>query len=197
MRERAFEPLSDFLELFDRAKAKAAEGDDATAFALATADESGRPSVRMLLLKGVDENGFVFYTNYESRKAAELDSNPHAALCVFWSWIGKQVRVEGAVEKVSGEESDAYFASRARSSRIGAWASRQSRPLESRAGLVARVVKFEARFAGRKVPRPEFWGGYRLVPERFEIWHNQLHRLHDRVLYERGGEDWVKTRLYP
>ncbi len=151
----------------------------------------------MVLLKGVDERGFVFYTNYGSRKAAELDANPRAALCFYWPWTGKQFRVEGPVARVPAAESDAYFATRPRASRIGAWASRQSEPLESRARLLARVAKTEARFAGREVPRPDFWGGYRLEPERIEIWHNQLHRLHDRFLYEREGDGWTRRRLFP
>ena len=191
------EPLVEFERLFADAKKKAGKTDDATVVTLATADEQGRPSARMVLLKGVDERGFVFYTNYGSRKAAELDANPRAALCFHWAWIGKQYRAEGPVERVSAEESDAYFASRPHGSRIGAWASKQSQPLESRAGLVARVAKIEARFAGREVPRPDFWGGYRLAPERVEIWHNQLYRLHDRFVYERDGDGWVKRRLYP
>ena len=189
------EPVAEFLDLFARARKE--ETHDHTAVALATADTEGRPSARMVLLKGVDDRGFVFYTNYGSRKAIELDANPHAALCFYWPSIGKQVRVEGTVTRISGEESDAYFASRSRGSRIGAWASRQSEPLDSRARLVARVAKTEARFAGREVPRPEFWGGYRLAPDRFEVWHNQLHPLHDRVVWTRDGEGWKKSRLYP
>ena len=189
------EPIGEFLELFERARKQ--EATDHTAVALATADAEGQPSVRMVLLKGVDEEGFVFYTNYASRKADELDSNPQAALCFYWPAIGKQVRVEGTVERISAEESDAYFATRSHASRIGAWASRQSQALESRAQLVARVVRAEARFAGREVPRPEFWGGYRLTPDRLEIWHNQLHRLHERVVWKRHGDGWAKSRLYP
>ncbi len=191
------DPIAEFARLFADAKAGAGENDDATAVALATADSEGRPSVRMVLLKGVDERGFVFYTNYGSRKAAELDANPWAALCFYWSWTGKQFRVEGPVARVPAAESDAYFATRPRASRIGAWASRQSEPLESRARLLARVAKTEARFAGREVPRPDFWGGYRLEPERIEIWHSQLYRLHDRFLYEREGDGWTRRRLFP
>ena len=191
------DPFAEFERLFEDAKKKAGDDQDATTVTLATADERGRPSARMVLLKGFDERGFVFYTNYGSRKAVELDANPFAALCFHWAWTGKQFRVEGPVAKVSPEESDAYFESRAHGSRIGAWASKQSQPLESRARLVVRAAKVEARFAGRRVPRPEFWGGYRLTPERIEVWHNQLHRLHDRFVYERAGDGWVKRRLYP
>lgn len=189
------DPIADFVALFERAK-EAARG-DATACALATADAEGVPSVRMVLLKAVDERGFSFYTNYGSRKARELEENPRAALCFHWEELGEQVRVEGEVERVSGEESDAYFASRARQSRIGAWASKQSQPLASRAELLARVAKLELRYAVGPIPRPPFWGGYRLRPGRIEFWSDQLHRLHDRRLFLRRDGDWVRTRLYP
>jgi pyridoxamine 5'-phosphate oxidase len=150
-----------------------------------------------VLLKGVDQRGFAFYTNLASRKARELEANPRAALCVYWESIEQQVRVEGRVERVADEEADAYFASRPRMSQIGAWASRQSEPLDSRARLLGRAAQAEAHFLGRAVERPPFWGGYRIIPDRIEFWWNQLHRLHDRVLYTREGDGWKVERLYP
>lgn len=173
------------------------EPTDATAVTLATADASGRPSARMVLLKGIDARGFVFFTNHGSRKARELAVNPFAALCIHWAHAAEQVRVEGRVERVSDAESDAYFASRARGSQIGAWASRQSEALPSREALLGRVREIEARFAGIDVPRPEFWGGYRLVPDRIEFWRNQDSRLHDRLVYVREGDAFRRERLYP
>ncbi|WP_437498854.1 pyridoxamine 5'-phosphate oxidase [Sorangium sp. So ce1099] len=173
------------------------EPTDATAMTLATADASGRPSARMVLLKGIDDRGFVFFTNYSSRKAVELEANPFAALCIHWAKAAEQIRVEGRVERVTEAESDAYFATRPRGSQIGAWASRQSAPLPSRERLIERVREVEARFEGRPVPRPEFWGGYRVVPERIEIWRGQESRLHDRVVYHRDGDGWRVERLYP
>lgn len=164
---------------------------------LATADPSGRPSARVVLLKGVDERGFVFFTNYGSRKARELQDNPQAALCFYWRDFDEQVRVEGRVELLPEEESDAYFASRERASQIGAWASRQSEPMASRTQLLARYAAIEARFAGRPVPRPPFWGGFLLVPQRIEFWFNQIHRLHDRIVYTRQGDGWQSERLFP
>ncbi|XXT15281.1 pyridoxamine 5'-phosphate oxidase [Sorangium sp. So ce429] len=173
------------------------EPTDATAMTLATADASGRPSARMVLLKGIDDRGFVFFTNYSSRKAVELEANPFAALCIHWAKAAEQIRVEGRVERVTEAESDAYFATRPRGSQIGAWASRQSAPLPSREQLIERVREIEARFEGRPVPRPAFWGGYRVVPERIEIWRGQESRLHDRVVYHRDGDGWRVERLYP
>ena len=158
------DPIAEFRKLLE--KAKQSEAGDATACCLATADPAGRPAARMVLLKGVDEEGFLFFTNYASRKAAELVANPHAALCFYWSSIGRQARIEGPVARLTGEESDTYFATRTRSSQIAAWASKQTRPLASRTELVARVARYEVRFLGREVPRPEFWGGYRLTGER-------------------------------
>ncbi|MCP4204681.1 MAG: pyridoxamine 5'-phosphate oxidase [bacterium] len=189
------DPIAEFAALFERAKHL--EEGDATACALASANDQGLPSVRMVLLKEFGETGFVFYTNYRSRKALELDSNPHAALCFYWYSIGQQVRIEGNVKRVTEEESDAYFASRGRQSRIGAWASKQSQPLESRARLLRRVAKLEARYALGPVPRPPFWGGFRVIPERIEFWSNELYRLHDRRLFTRRDDGWVMERLYP
>ena len=189
------DPIERFRELFARAKEGEPEG--GTAVVLATADASGAPSARMVLLKGVDADGFVFFTNYESRKARELEKNPRAALCFFWPTLGVQVRVEGPVARVSAQESDAYFATRPRESQLGAWASRQSAPLASRAELLLRVAAVVARFAGRSVARPENWGGYRIAPERIEFWTSQAHRLHDRVLYTRAPEGWTSVRLFP
>ncbi|WP_437669642.1 pyridoxamine 5'-phosphate oxidase [Sorangium sp. So ce131] len=179
------------------AQRRTTEPTDATAMTLATADASGRPSARVVLLKGIDERGFVFFTNYGSRKAAELGANPFAALCIHWAKAAEQIRAEGRVERVSDAESDAYFASRPRGSQIGAWASRQSAPLPSREALLERVREIEARFEGRPVPRPAFWGGYRLVPDRVEFWWGQESRLHDRALYLRDGDGWRVERLYP
>ncbi|KYF62198.1 pyridoxamine 5'-phosphate oxidase [Sorangium cellulosum] len=173
------------------------EPTDATAMTLATADASGRPSARMVLLKGIDDRGFVFFTNHASRKAMDLEANPFAALCIHWARAAEQIRVEGRVERISDAESDAYFATRPRGSQIGAWASRQSAPLPSRERLIERVREIEARFEGQLVPRPAFWGGYRVVPERIEIWRGQESRLHDRLVYLRDGGGWRVERLYP
>lgn len=189
------DPIAEFAGLFERAKR--VEDGDVTACALATADARGAPAVRMVLLKAFDERGFVFYTNYGSRKALELEVNPKAALCFYWEGLGQQVRIEGAVERVSEEESDAYFARRGRQSRIGAWASKQSQELESRTRLLRRVAEFEMRFAVGSIPRPPFWGGYRICPVRIEFWSNQLHRLHDRRLFTKRADGWRMQRLYP
>jgi pyridoxamine 5'-phosphate oxidase len=191
------DPIAQFRDLLARAE-KQGEWEAGTAVALATADASGAPSVRMVLLKDVDAGGgFAFYTNYQSRKARELDANPRAALCFFWPSLGVQVRVEGSVARVEAAESDAYFATRGRESQLGAWASHQSAPLGSRAELLLRVAGVVARFAGRSVPRPETWGGYRLTAQRIELWTSQPHRLHDRVLYTREGDGWTSVRLFP
>ena len=176
-----------------------------TAFALATASQSGRPSVRMLLLKSVDDRGFVFYTNRESRKAQELLANPRAALCFHWQPLEVQVRVEGDVTPVPDEEADAYFATRPRGSQIGAWASRQSRVLESLDALEERFGEFERRFDSQPVPRPPYWGGFRLVPTSIEFWRNRANRLHERERYtktrqgeaEGAREQWQLERLFP
>jgi pyridoxamine 5'-phosphate oxidase len=189
------DPISEFATLF--AEARAREPFDATACALATCTADGRPSVRIVLLKSVDPRGFAFFTNYESRKAHELTANPQAALCFHWPTVGVQVRVEGRATRVSPEESDEYFASRPRESQIGAWASRQSQPIGTRDELVARFRELEARYAGQPVPRPSHWGGFRLDPERIELWWNRDHRLHDRLVYSRAGGDWTSQRLQP
>jgi pyridoxamine 5'-phosphate oxidase len=189
------DPFVRFRGLFERAQRE--EKCDATVMALATADAAGRPSVRMVLLKGADQRGFVFFTNYESRKAQELDARLSAALCLHWPALAVQVRVEGCVERLTAEESDAYFATRPRYSQVGAWASNQSAPLAGRAWLLARFLRQTLRFAGRRVPRPPQWGGYRVAPERIEFWYNQVYRLHDRIVYERSVDGWRARRLYP
>lgn len=188
------DPLALFKDAFERAAA--AEPGDPTAAALATADAGGAPSCRIVLLKGVDARGFAFFTNYGSRKARELAQNPRAALCFHWPAIGVQVRVEGAVERLGPEESDAYFATRPRESQLAAWASPQSEPLASRDELLARYAEAERRLPG-PVPRPPFWGGYRLVPARIEFWRDQERRLHDRVLFVKDGGGWSRRVLAP
>lgn len=165
--------------------------------ALATATPDGAPSVRMVLLKGVDARGFRFFTNHESRKASELATNPRGALCFHWSVLERQVRVEGPVSRLSREESEAYFRTRARGSQIGAWASDQSRPIGSRAELEAKERAAASRFAEGEVPLPPYWGGYRLAPERIEFWQGRANRLHDRLRFQREGEGWSVTRLQP
>lgn len=189
----------DPLELFTEWYAAAREREPSVpdAMALATADARGAPSVRMVLLKGFDAAGFVFYTNLESRKGHEIRANPRAALCFHWKSLVRQVRVEGALSRVSDEQADAYFASRDRGSQIGAWASKQSQPLEGRFALEARVAKYAARFGVGKVPRPPFWSGFRLAPQRIEFWDEGRFRLHERVEYLRGAEGWSHRELFP
>lgn len=185
--------------LFDEwfAEATKTEPSDPNAVAVATTTTDGKPSLRMVLLKGFDDRGFVFYTNLGSRKAEQLQANAHAAMCFHWKSLTRQVRIEGAVEKVSDAEADEYYASRPRLSQIGAWASKQSQPLGGRFELEARIAEFTAKFNIGTVPRPEFWSGFRLVPEMIEFWQDQKFRLHDRLVYQRDGEQWKTKRLYP
>jgi pyridoxamine 5'-phosphate oxidase len=189
----------DPIALFEAWMAEAAksEPNDPNAVCLATATPDGRPSARMVLLKGVDPRGFVFYTNLESRKGGELAANPFAALCFHWKTLQRSVRVEGAVEQVSAEEADAYYASRARGSRIGAWASRQSRPLESRFALEKAVADYALKFGLGEIPRPAHWSGFRLLPERIELWRDMPFRLHERRVFHRAGAGWEMEMLYP
>jgi len=191
----AEDPISRFTAALECAKA--VEPHDPTAMTLATADAHGRPSARMVLLKGVDARGFVFFTNRESRKGLDLAANPRAALCIYWPASGQQVRVEGRVERVSDEESNAYFASRPRGSQVGAWASQQSRALDAHEHLEASVHEVEERFPSA-IPRPPFWGGFRVIPERVEFWFDRPSRLHERIVYEREESGGYRTaRLYP
>ena len=196
------EPQSDPIARFEAllAEAKAIPRDrlpEPTAFALGTVDADGRPSVRIVLLKGVDERGFVFYTNYESRKGRELLAVKRAAMCFHWQLMETQVRVEGSVDSVTAAEADAYFASRARASQVGAWASLQSQRMESPDDLERRVAEIEARFAGGAVTRPPHWSGFRIVPDRIEFWKGMPSRLHVRNVYTREGSGWITERLYP
>ena len=188
-------PVARFQEWFREAEQAGVEVPEA--MALATADADGAPSARMVLLKGADEDGFVFYSGYVSRKAGELEQNPRAALLFYWRALGKQIRVEGRVERVSEAESTAYFATRPRGSQLAAWASRQSRPLSSREELETRYVELEREYEGRDVPLPPHWGGYRLRPETIEFWEHRENRLHDRIRYTRAREGWKLQRLAP
>lgn len=191
------EPLQLFAEWLE--EARETEPNDPTAMSVATVDADGLPNVRMTLLKGFDERGFVFYTNFESQKGTEILSSRKAALGFHWKSLRRQVRIRGPVELVSDEEADAYYKSRPRDSRIGAWASKQSRPLESRFALEKAVAKYAARYAIGEVPRPPHWSGFRIKPVYIEFWKDGAFRLHDRMVFQRDGDDdvWSKTRLYP
>jgi pyridoxamine 5'-phosphate oxidase len=189
------DPIDLFGEWYEAARESGLFMPDA--MALATADAGGAPSVRMVLLKRFDQRGFAFYTNYGSRKATELEENPRAALCLYWGVLERQVRIEGPVTRMSEDESAAYFATRARGSRIGAWASEQSHPLETRADLEARVNEMDMRYPGNDVPLPPFWGGYLVRPERIEFWQGRADRLHDRLVFRREPTGWSTERLYP
>jgi len=193
----ATDPIERFQRLFAKAQA-AGEPQHATAMTLATTGADGKPSARMVLLKGVDDRGFAFYTNYHSRKAAQLEENAHAALVFYWPTLDVQIRVEGPVTRATESEADEYFASRARQSQLGAWASLQSEPLRNRRELIGRYLQEKARRLGRAVPRPPHWGGYIVKPTRVEFWESRLGRLHDRFLYthdEAGA--WQREMLYP
>lgn len=194
--------LTDPIAIFTDAFARAQHIDGAllpepSAMSLATVGDDGSPSLRIVLLKGVDENGFVFYTNLESRKGRDLRGHPRAALCFYWSALDLQIRVDGSVTPVTGEEADEYFASRPRGSQIGAWASKQSSAIGTPGELDARVARFEKEFEGRDVPRPAFWSGFRVHPETIEFWRNRASRLHDRTRYTRDGGGWKVETLYP
>ncbi|MEQ1937701.1 pyridoxamine 5'-phosphate oxidase [Mesorhizobium sp. CN5-321] len=191
----ASEPFRLFADWLD--DAGRSEPNDPNAVALATVDADGLPDVRMVLLKGFDERGFVFYTNFESAKGREILDTMKAAMCFHWKSLRRQVRIRGPVEVVSDAEADAYYASRPRGSRIGAWASKQSRPLESRFALEKAVAEYTARHAVGDIPRPSWWSGFRILPQTIEFWHDRPFRLHDRVVFRRQGDDWEKARLYP
>jgi pyridoxamine 5'-phosphate oxidase len=187
-------PVTEFLNAIERAANRQV---DTAPMALATVDAEGRPSVRMVLLRGVDERGFVFHTNYNSRKARDLAANPRGALCFHWHSLEEQIRIEGTVERLSADESDAYFISRPRGSQIGAWASDQSGVLSNREALEEAYRALERQYEGQPIPRPPFWGGYRLIPSRIEFWYGRPDRLHDRILYTRQVDGWRIERLYP
>ena len=189
------DPFTQFATWF--AEADASEPRDANAMTLATATADGVPSARTVLLKGYDARGFVFYSNRQSRKGAELAASRHAALLFYWKSLGRQVRIEGAVEDVTDAEADAYYATRPRLSRLGAWASDQSRPLPARGELERRLAVLETRYPGEDIPRPPHWSGYRVLPARFEFWQEAPFRLHDRTVFARAGASWTSFKLYP
>jgi pyridoxamine 5'-phosphate oxidase len=191
----ATDPFALFDEWF--AEARASESNDPEAMALATAGADGQPHVRMVLLKGHGPDGFVFFTNEQSAKGSQLRENRRAALLFHWKSLRRQVRIEGDVERVPPPQTDAYFASRARDSQLGAWASDQSRPLDSRATFEQRFEEMKRRYDGKDVPRPPHWGGYRVIPERIEFWSDRPHRLHERRLFVRDGDRWAEGLLYP
>jgi pyridoxamine 5'-phosphate oxidase len=196
-----FSEVEDPFALFEdwMALARQREPNDPNAMALATVDADGLPNLRMVLLKEANAQGFVFFSNQESAKGSELAANPKAALCFHWKSLRRQVRVRGPVETVESEEADAYFATRPKGSRIGAWASKQSRALESQMALEKAVAKFTLKFGLGDIPRPPYWSGYRILPLEMEFWHDRSFRLHDRVVFKRAraGETWSKARLYP
>ena len=187
-------PITEFLSAAERARAHQVDTVPAT---LATADAEGRPAARVVLVRSVDERGFGFFTNYESRKGHDLAANPFAALCFHWIALDEQIRVEGRAERMAEEESDAYFNSRPRGSQLGAWASAQSRVLKAREDLEMAYRDIERRYEGKPVSRPPFWGGFRIVPQRIEFWYGRPDRLHDRIRYERDADSWRIERLYP
>ena len=189
------DPLALFRDWYGEAQQK--EDSEPTAVTLATADSQGRPSARMVLLKHFDENGFVFYTNLESRKGLEIQENPFAALLFHWKSLRRQVRVEGAVVPVSEAEADAYYASRSRGSRIGAWASRQSRPMATRHELEKEVARYTAKFGVAEIARPPYWSGFRVVPDAFEFWREGRFRLHERIVFAPTDGGWATERLFP
>jgi len=189
------DPLRQFQRWFDEAQNAGIEAPESMALATSTPD--GRPSARMVLLKAADQRGFGFHTNYESRKGGELEANPQAALLFYWQPLGRQVRIEGEVERVPAQESEAYFLTRPLGSRLAAWASPQSRPLADRDELERLYSEAVARFPGEAVPRPPHWGGLRLLPEVYEFWQHAANRLHDRIRYERVGNSWTRERLAP
>ena len=199
MTEMTLHPATEPFQLFDRwfAEASEKEPNDPNAMSLATVGADGQPSVRMVLLKGIDARGFVFYTNYESRKGTQILENRKAALLFHWKSLRRQVRVEGDVEPVSDQEADDYYHSRPRASQIGAWASQQSRPLETRFELEKRVAQFTAKYPVGTIPRPPYWSGFRILPQRFEFWEDRPFRLHDRLVYIQADGGWRTEKLYP